>query len=192
MQRLCVYCGSIRGTDEAYTAAAQELASLLILHDIELVYGGASKGLMGVMADSVLEGGGRVTGIIPTFLERKEISHAGLTDLRVVDSMHARKSLMAELSDGFIAMPGGYGTLEEIIEATTWGQLGFHNKPCGLLNIRGYFDHLLAFLDHTQAEGFLRAQHRAMLLVASTPAELLERLENYAPLSVEKWRAESH
>ncbi len=147
---------------------------------------------MGVMADSVLEGGGRVTGIIPTFLERKEIAHAGLTDLRVVDSMHARKSLMAELSDGFIAMPGGYGTLEEIIEATTWGQLGFHNKPCGLLNICGYFDHLLAFLDHTQAEGFLRAQHRAMLLVASTPAELLERLENYAPPSVEKWRAESH
>lgn len=192
MRRLCVYCGSSPGTGDDYVSAAKELAGLLVQQDIELVYGGGSKGIMGVIADSVLERGGRVTGVIPKFLESKEIAHTRLTVLHVVDSMHARKALMAELSEGFIAMPGGYGTLEEIIEVITWGQLGFHNKPCGLLNIAGYFDHLLAFLDHTEAEGFLRAQHRSMLLVASTAAELFDRFKNYAPPSVEKWRAESH
>jgi hypothetical protein len=188
MKRLCVYCGSSAGVNEAYATAARDLAGVLVRHDIELIYGGASRGIMGIIADAVLRGGGRVTGIIPRFLERKEVAHRQLTELHVVESMHARKSMMAELADGFIAMPGGFGTLEEIIEIITWGQLGFHECPCGLLNTCGYFDHLLAFLDHTQSEGFLRAQHRSMLLVASTPVELVEQFENYTPPSVEKWR----
>jgi len=188
MNRLCVYCGSSPGTGDDYVSAARELGKLLLRQQIGLVYGGASRGIMGVIADTVLEGGGKVTGIIPQALHGKEIAHEGLTELHVVDSMHERKSLMAVLSDGFVAMPGGFGTLEEIIEVITWGQLGFHDKPCGLLNIAGYFDHLLAFLDHSAAQGFLHPQHRSMLLVASTPAGLLKKFENYVPPSVEKWR----
>ncbi len=189
MNRLCVYCGSSPGTGDDYVSAARELGKLLLRQEIGLVYGGASRGIMGAIADTVLEGGGNVTGIIPRALRGKEIAHERLTELRVVDSMHERKSLMAELSDAFIAMPGGFGTLEEIIEVITWGQLGFHDKPCGLLNVAGYFDHLLAFLDHSTAQGFLHPQHRSMLLVANTPTELLEQFENYVPPSVEKWRA---
>lgn len=192
MNRLCVYCGSSPGTGDDYVSAARELGKLLLRQEIGLVYGGASRGIMGAIADTVLEGGGNVTGIIPQALHGKEIAHEGLTELHVVDSMHERKSLMAVLSDGFVAMPGGFGTLEEIIEVITWGQLGFHDKPCGLLNVAGYFDHLLAFLDHSTAQGFLHPQHRRMLLVASTPAELLEQFENYVPPSVEKWRADSN
>lgn len=191
MNRLCVYCGSSTGTGDAYVAAARELGELLLRQEIGLVYGGSNLGIMGTIADTVLAGGGNVTGIIPHALHGKEIAHTGLTELHVVDSMHERKSLMAVLSDGFIAMPGGFGTLEEIIEVITWGQLGFHDKPCGLLNVGGYFNHLLAFLDHTQAEGFLHVQHRSMLLVANTPAELLTRFADYAPPKVEKWRVES-
>lgn len=191
MKRLCVYCGSSPGTHPAYAAAARDLGELLARQGIELVYGGAGRGLMGSVADAVLAGGGRVTGVIPAFLQQKEIAHPGLTELHVVDSMHERKTLMADLADGFVAMPGGYGTLEEFVEVVTWGQLGFHGKPCGLLNIRGYFERLLAFLDHAAAEGFLRQQHRGMLLVAGSPAELVELSRNYAPPSVEKWRAES-
>ncbi len=191
MNRLCVYCGSSPGTGDDYVSAARELGKLLLRQQIGLVYGGASRGIMGVIADTVLEGGGKVTGIIPQALHGKEIAHEGLTELHVVDSMHERKSLMAVLSDGFVAMPGGFGTLEEIIEVITWGQLGFHDKPCGLLNIAGYFHHLLAFLDHSAAQGFLHPQHRSMLLVASTPAGLLKKFENYVPPSVEKWRAGS-
>ncbi len=161
---------------------------MLLQQEIDLVYGGSNVGLMAAIADTVLEGGGNVTGIIPHALHGKEIAHTGLTELHVVDSMHERKSLMAVLSDGFIAMPGGFGTLEEIIEVITWGQLGFHDKPCGLLNVGGYFDHLLAFLDHSRAEGFLRAQHHDMLLVADAPAALLKRFENYVAPTVEKWR----
>jgi len=163
---------------------------LLVQQEIGLVYGGASLGIMGAIADTVLEGGGKVTGIVPQALHGKAIAHTELTELHIVDSMHERKSLMAALSDGFVALPGGYGTLEEIVEAVTWGQLGFHGKPCGILNIAGFFDHLLAFLDHSQAEGFLRAQHRSMLLVASTPLKLLDQFSNYVPPSVEKWRAD--
>ncbi len=189
MNRLCVYCGSSSGTGDDYVSAARELGKLLLQQEIGLVYGGASLGIMGIIADTVLAGGGNVTGIIPQALHGKEIAHEGLTELHVVDSMHERKSLMAVLSDGFVAMPGGFGTLEEIIEIITWGQLGFHDKPCGLLNVAGYFDHLLAFLDHSAAQGFLHPQHRDMLLVASTPAELLRKFENYVQPSVEKWRA---
>lgn len=190
MNRLCVYCGSSPGTGDRYVAAAKAFGNLLVQQEIGLVYGGAKQGIMGAIADTVLQGGGSVTGVIPHALHGKEVAHTGLTELHVVDSMHERKSLMAVLSDGFVAMPGGYGTLEEIIEVITWGQLGFHDKPCGILNVDGYFDHLLAFLDHSEAEGFLRAQHRSMLLVANTPLGLLEQFSNYMPPSAEKWRTE--
>lgn len=187
MRRVCVYCGSSRGANMAYSHAAKELAAVLVRHEIELVYGGSSVGIMGVLADEVLALGGKVHGVIPKLLEQKEIAHDGLTELHVVGSMHARKSMMAALSDGFIAMPGGFGTLEEIIEVLTWGQLRFHDKPCGLLNVRGYFDKLLDFLDHTNAEGFLRPENRAMLLCDADPAGLIGQFERYAAPQVEKW-----
>ena len=186
MNRLCVYCGGSSGANEAYATAAAELAKLMVAAQIGLVYGGSSRGLMGVVADTMLAAGGEVRGVIPASLRDREVAHDGLSELHVVDSMHDRKSLMAVLSDGFVALPGGYGTLEEIVEVLTWGQLQFHEKPCGLLNVDGYFDHLLAFLDHAQKQGFLRAQHREMLVVASTPAELLDRFEHYAPPTIDK------
>lgn len=188
MNRLCVYCGSRPGTGDAYLSAARELGTLLAEQEIGLVYGGSCLGVMGALADSMLEIGGEVTGIMPHALHGKEIAHTGLTELHVVDSMHERKSLMAALSDGFVALPGGFGTLEEIIEVVTWGQLGFHDKPCGLLNVDGYFDHLLAFLDHSQSQGFLHTGHRDMLLVADTPVGLLELFEGYTPPTIEKWQ----
>jgi len=187
MNRLCVYCGSSPGSPDTYADAAKELAALLVASDIGLVYGGSSKGIMGVLADAVLAGGGEVTGVIPQSLVDKEVAHLGLSKLHVVNSMHERKSLMAVMSDGFVAMPGGYGTLEEIIEVLTWGQLQFHGKPCGLLNVNGFFDHLLAYLDHARQEGFLRAEHREMLLVGDTPAALLDRLAHYEPPRIRKW-----
>jgi uncharacterized protein (TIGR00730 family) len=188
MRRVCVYCGSSAGMNGVYAETARELGEILVGHDIELVYGGSSVGLMGVLADAVLENGGKVHGVIPRMLEEKEIAHGGLTELHVVNSMHARKTMMAALSDGFIAMPGGFGTLEEIIEVLTWGQLKFHNKPCGLLNVHGYFDKLLAFFDHNEAEGFLRPQNRRMLLNDSTPAGLIQLFERYTAPHVDKWQ----
>jgi uncharacterized protein (TIGR00730 family) len=187
MRRVCVYCGSNRGAREVYADAARELADVLVRHDLELVYGGADKGIMGVIADAVLVAGGMVHGVIPEMLLEKEIAHRGLTELHVVSSMHDRKTMMAALSDGFVAMPGGYGTLEEIVEIITWAQLRFHNKPCGLLNIDGYFDHLLKFLDHASSEGFLRRENRAMLLDDTTPAGLIRQFERYAAPRVDKW-----
>lgn len=187
MNRLCVYCGSSPGSGDTYIDAAKELARLLVASGIELVYGGASMGTMGVLADTILESGGKVSGVIPQSLHDKEVAHGGLTELHVVNSMHERKSLMAVLSDGFLAMPGGYGTLEEIIEVLTWGQLQFHGKPCGLLNIGGFFDHLVAYLDHATQEGFLREEHRQMLLVANTPARLLDLFDHYEAPTIEKW-----
>lgn len=160
---------------------------MLVRHEIELVYGGASVGTMGILADRVLELGGIVHGVIPQMLEEKEIAHPDLTELHVVASMHARKSMMAALSDGFIAMPGGFGTLEEFVEVLTWGQLRFHDKPCGLLNVGGYFDRLLEFLDHTEQEGFLRPQNRAMLLSDDTSAGLIQQFERYTAPRVDKW-----
>ena len=160
---------------------------MLVRHELELVYGGADKGLMGVIADTVLEQGGKVHGVIPQMLIEKEIAHPGLTDLHVVASMHERKTMMAALSDGFIAMPGGFGTLEEIIEIVTWGQLRFHNKPCGLLNTDGYFDQLVGYLEHATAEGFLRVENRDMLLVEADPVLLVQRFERYTAPHVEKW-----
>ncbi len=187
MQRICVYCGSSPGNDPAYTAAAEDLAGVLVDGGLELVYGGAHKGTMGILADAVLERGGVVHGVIPQMLEEKEIAHTGVTELHVVASMHERKSMMAALSDGFIALPGGFGTLEELIEIVTWGQLQFHEKPCGVLNVKGYFDKLLEFLDHTQAEGFLKPENRAMLIADDTATGLLQQFETYRSPSVEKW-----
>jgi len=187
MRRICVYCGSSSGGRAVYADAARELADVLIRHDLELVYGGADKGIMGIIANAVLEHGGKVHGVIPKMLCDKEIAHKGLTELHVVSSMHARKTMMAALSDGFIAMPGGFGTLEEIIEIITWGQLRFHDKPCGLLNVDGYFDHLLAYLDHASAEGFLRPENRQMLLCDQSPAGLIQKFERYSAPHVDKW-----
>ena len=182
-----MYCGSNSGGHDEYSAAAQDLATVLFHHDYELVYGGASKGCMGVLADAMLELGGKVHGVIPKMLAEKEIAHQGLTELHVVGSMHERKSMMALLSDGFIALPGGFGTLEELIEILTWGQLRFHDKPCGVINVRGYFDKLLAFLDHAEAEGFLRSENRKMLHSADDAAALIQQFENYTAPSVDKW-----
>jgi len=187
MKRLCVYCGSNTGNKPVFAAAARDLAAALIQKKTDLVYGGSATGIMGILADAVLSGGGKVTGVIPRALVDREVAHRNLTELRVVETMHERKSTMVEISDGFIAMPGGYGTLEEIVEVLTWGQLQFHAKPCGLLNVNGYFDDLLRYLDGAMASGFLRPQHRAMLLVADSPASLLHQFSQYVPPSAEKW-----
>lgn len=187
MRRVCVYCGSNSGLRPVYAEAARDLAATLVRHELELVYGGADKGIMGVIADEVLALGGKVHGVIPQMLIDKELAHQALTELHVVSSMHARKSMMAALSDGFIAMPGGFGTLEEIIEIITWGQLRFHDKPCGLLNVDGYFDSLLTYLDHASAEGFLRSENRRMLLSDHDAAGLIQQFERYTAPRVEKW-----
>src|ERR1051325_4031297 len=184
--RVCVYCGSAVGNDAAFVHEARALGKLLAAEGMELVYGGGRVGLMGVLADAALAGGGRVIGVIPRALVQREIAHRGLTDLRVVETMHERKALMAELADGFLALPGGAGTLEELFEAWTWGQLGLHAKPCGLLNIRGYYDALLAFLDRATAEGFVAPRHRAMLVMESDARQLLDRFRQYAP-PLAKW-----
>jgi len=187
IQSLCVYCGSSLGRNGVYGRAARDLARALVERGIRLVYGGASVGVMGAIADEVLRLGGRAIGVIPEALERKELAHQHLTEINVTSSMHERKSLMADLSDGFVALPGGIGTLEEIFEAWTWGQLGLHRKPCGLLNIGGYFEELSAFLDHALDEEFISEPHRRMLVVADTPDALLDRFEAYAPPVVTKW-----
>jgi len=187
LRRICVYCGSNTGNSPIYAAAARDLAAVLVGHDLDLVFGGSNKGTMGIIADAVLEQGGEVHGVIPKMLCDKEVAHPGLTELHVVSSMHARKSMMAALSDGFIAMPGGFGTLEEIVEIITWAQLRFHDKPCGLLNVGGYFDHLLNFFDHANQEGFLRPENRQMLLADTTAVGLIGQFERYVAPQVDKW-----
>ena len=187
MNAVCVYCGSSFGAKPAYAEATKQLAIALAERNLRVVYGGASAGLMGLLADTVLEHGGEVEGVIPRVLVDREVAHRRLTELHVVESMHERKAKMAELSDGFVALPGGIGTLEELIEVYTWSQLGIHHKPCGVLNVRGYYDHLAAFLDHAVDEGFLRPQHRAVLTVASEPASLLDQMGAYEPPTVGKW-----
>jgi len=173
---VCVYCGSSFGAKPAYAEATKQLAVALAERNLRVVYGGASAGLMGLLADTVLEHGGEVEGVIPRVLVDREVAHRGLTELHVVESMHERKAKMAELSDGFVALPGGIGTLEELIEVYTWSYLGIHSKPLGLVNTDGYYDGLTAFLDHSVTEGFLRPQTRASLLVAPDPAALLDEL----------------
>ena len=187
MKRLCVFTGSNSGARAAYADVARELGTLLASRGIGLVYGGGRVGLMGTVADAVLAAGGEAIGVIPEALVAREVAHANLTRLHVVGSMHERKALMADLADAFIAMPGGWGTLEELFEVITWAQLGLHRKPCGLLNVEGYFDGLLAFLDHTIRERFVRAENAALLAVAAAPAELLDRLGSATPPAVEKW-----
>jgi uncharacterized protein (TIGR00730 family) len=176
MRSLCVFCGSSPGVDARYLAAARDLGQALASSGIRLVYGGASVGLMGAIADAALQAGGDVVGIIPKALEQREVAHRGLSDLRIVGSMHERKALMAELADGFVALPGGVGTLEELFEVWTWGQLGYHAKPCAIYNVGGFYTGLIAFLDHTTAAGFMRPETRQMLIVEDSQERLLSRL----------------
>ncbi len=185
--RLCVFCGSNAGQDPVYLNTAHALGEALAASGIGLVYGGASVGLMGAVADAVLAKGGDVTGVMPQALVDKEIAHKGLSDLRVVGSMHERKALMAELADGFIALPGGLGTFEELFEVWTWAQLGYHRKPCALLNAGGFYDKLTGFLDDVVERGFVKPIHRAMLIVENDPAVLIQAIRAYEPPKVDKW-----
>ncbi|WP_026909556.1 TIGR00730 family Rossman fold protein [Patulibacter minatonensis] len=184
---VCVYAGSNPGTDPSHADAARALGGLLAAQGTGLVYGGGRTGLMGVVADAVLEAGGEAVGIIPGGLERREVAHRGLTELVVVDTMHERKTLMAERADAFVALPGGLGTIEELVEVATWTQLGIHHKPVGLLDSAGYWGPFDAFLDHAVVAGFLRAENRAAIVLDPDPAALLERLVAWRPTSVQKW-----
>jgi len=186
LKSICVYCGSSPGRSPAYLAAAHKLGGQLAARNIRLVYGGAKVGLMGAVAEAALQAGGKVTGVIPQSLTDQEVAFTELDELIVVDSMHARKALMAEKADGFIALPGGFGTLDETFEILTWAQIGLHAKPCGLLNIEGYFDPLLSFLDHAVREMFIYAPHRDLVLSALDCAELLDRMAAYERTPVRK------
>ena len=189
MKRICVFCGSSPGSGPEYLDSAKQLGYTLASKNIGLVYGGARVGIMRKIAESVLEKGGEVIGVIPKGLVEKEVAFTELADLRVVDSMHERKALMADLSDGFIALPGGLGTIEEFFEVVTWAQLGIHPKPCGLLNVKQYYNRLLDFLDHTVNERFVELEHRSMILVDEDPEKLIQKLETYHPpiLDKAKW-----
>ena len=176
--KLCVYCGSSIGNSNVYTKAARQLANAMIERNIDLVYGGANLGLMKIIADTILEGGGHVTGVIPELLA-EERAHSDLSELHVVGSMHERKTKMFELSDAFVALPGGYGTIEEITEQLTWAQLGLHAYPCGMLNVNGYYDQFLQFLDNAAKNGFIAPPHRNMLIVAQTPNDLFEQFGKF-------------
>ncbi|MGZ3546159.1 MAG: LOG family protein [Gemmatimonadaceae bacterium] len=187
MRRLAVFCGSNSGARPEYVQATRSLGKLLASRGVGIVYGGSNVGLMQALADSMLDELGDIIGVIPRMLVEREVANKALSDLRIVDSMHDRKALMAELADGFVALPGGIGTLEEFFEIWTWAQLGMHDKPCGLLNVAGYFDPLLEFLDRAVAEKFVREVHRRMVIVESDPATLLARFEAYEPPRVVKW-----
>ncbi len=187
MRSITVFCGSNSGFRGEYAEAARQLGALFVREGIGLVYGGGKVGLMGIIADQVMNLGGRVTGIIPESLEKKEVGHRDVTELLVVGSMHERKALMAERADGFIAMPGGIGTFEEFFEILTWAQLGFHQKPCAILNISGYYDGLLALCDQAVNEGFLRREHRRLILEDSDPERLLAKMRDFTPSTLEKW-----
>ena len=186
MKRICVFCGSSPGTRPEYVDIARQLGHLLAERGIGLVYGGGRVGLMGKVAEAVLEKNGEVIGVIPQALAAKEVAFTSLADLRVVGSMHERKALMAELSDGFVAMPGGLGTIEEFFEVLTWAQLGIHHKPCGLLNVAEYYTKLLAFMEHTAQEKFVDTQNLAMILVDDNPTALLQKFERYQPPRIDK------
>jgi uncharacterized protein (TIGR00730 family) len=187
MKRVCVFAGSSSGARPEYLAVARQLGATLAERHLGLVYGGARVGLMGALANGALAGGSEVIGVMPEALVAKEVAHRGLTELRVVKSMHERKAMMAELADGFVALPGGWGTVEEFFEILTWAQLGFHRKACGLLNAAGFYDPLLAFVDHGVAEGFVRREQRAMITVADSPGALLDAMSAYQAPLVEKW-----
>lgn len=187
VRSVCVFCGASTGVNPAYREAAIALGQAIAQRGLTLVYGGGAVGLMGIVADAAMAAGGEVIGIIPQSLKDAEVGHSGLTRLEIVDGMHARKARMAELSDAFVALPGGLGTLEELFEVWTWGQLGYHAKPLGLLDVNGFYSKLGSFLDHVVEEGFVRPQHRAMLQLADTPAELLTAMDSYHAPVVPKW-----
>jgi uncharacterized protein (TIGR00730 family) len=188
VERVCVFCGASPGARPEYAAAARELANLLTAEGIGVVYGGGGVGLMGELADAVIAAGGDLTGVIPRALVDREVAHRNVMDMRVVDSMHERKGLMAELSDAFVALPGGIGTLEELFEVYTWAQLGLHSKPCALLNVEGYYDGVAEFLAHAVAERFLREEARDLLMVDTDPSALVDRLRSFEPPAVvPKW-----
>lgn len=187
LHRVCVFCGSSAGSDLVHRRSAETFGALLARERIELVYGGGSVGLMGTIADAVLAASGHVIGVIPEFLATRELLHTGVTDLRVTRDMHERKALMASLADGFVAMPGGLGTFEELFEVLTWSQLGLHRKPIGLLNVAGYFDPLVAMIDRAIHDGFCKEQHRQLFVVDSEPTRLLEAMRQHEPPSLPKW-----
>lgn len=187
MQRICVFCGSSKGVKQEYAVGARELGLVLAKQNIDLVYGGGHVGLMGIVADAAMSAGAKVIGVIPRCLADKEVAHQGLTELKIVQTMHERKAQMSELSDGFIAMPGGFGTLEELFEVITWAQLGIHHKPFGLFNIAGYFDKLIEFLDYQVEQGFVPQRHREMIIVSDEAEQLLELLTGFQPVAQEKW-----
>ncbi len=184
---LAIFCGSHSGNLSTYTQNAETMGKAFVDASVTLVYGGAKVGLMGAISEKVLQDSGKVIGVIPKSLVDVELAHEGLTELHVVDSMHERKALIAQLSDGFIMMPGGSGSLDEFFEMYTWGQLGYHEKPCCILNVDGYYDHLLAFLDHATEQGFMRESHRAMILVDSCPEKLMKKIFAYTPPADKKW-----
>ncbi len=190
INKICVYCGSSPGNDPAYSRAAKKLAEELCQRGISLVFGGGAVGIMGVIADAMLDNGGEVIGVIPKSLAVKEVAHENLTEMHVVASMHERKAMMAELADGFIALPGGWGTLEEIFEMLTWAQLGFHEKPCGLLNVEGYFDSLVDFLENSFTRKFVKELYRPLLMTSEQPASLLDQFTVYQAPKVRKWMGE--
>ena len=187
MKTICVFCGSSTGNNSGYKAAAKQLGKILAARKLTLVYGGGNVGLMGEIANSVLARGGKAIGVIPEFLAEKELVHQGLSELKIVESMHERKAMMAELADGFIAMPGGFGTLEETVEVLTWTQLGLHRKPIGLLNVDGYFDFLYEFFKHMVDEKFLHPEYRDMILIKADAAEMVDSLTTYQLPHVDKW-----
>ena len=186
-ERICVFCGSNGGKDPAFIATAAETGKFLAQRNIGLVFGGGRVGLMGKVADTVMDSGGNVVGIIPRSLAEKEVAHERLSELHIVGSMHERKAMMAKLSDGFIAMPGGFGTFEEICEVITWTQLGFQSKPCGILNVRGYYDDLISLFDRATSQGFIRPEHRSLVLVGKTIDELHEKMTEFTPPGLDKW-----
>jgi len=187
MKRICVFCGSNAGARSEYAEAARALATVLAERKLGIVYGGGNVGLMGVLADAALARGGEVIGVIPQKLVDKEVAHHGVTELRIVETMHERKALMNDLSDAFLALPGGFGTLDEFFEVLTWAQLGFHGKPCALLNVAGYYDGMLAMLDHAVTERFLRPAHRELVIADTDPLRLLQRLSAFVPAPKGKW-----
>lgn len=187
MQSICVFCGSNVGNQPAFIEAAQAMGRLLVQQNMRLVYGAGNVGLMGVIADAVLEAGGEVVGVIPHFLKAKEVCHTGLTELHVTETMHQRKQLMSDISDGYIALPGGFGTMDELCEILTWSQLGLHQDPIGLLDVAGYYTHLIGLFDQMVEAQFLHPKNRSLVLSDTDPASLLQQMENFSPPDVEKW-----
>jgi len=187
MKRICVFCGSNPGRDPVYMETAEKVGLFLAENGVELVFGGGRVGLMGKIADTVMENGGSVIGIIPKSLSDKEVAHQGLTELHIVDSMHTRKAMMEDLSDGFIALPGGFGTFEELCEIITWAQLGFHEKPCGFLNVNGYYDPLVELFDKATDQQFVRPKHRELVIIESDIKSMFQKMQDYKPPELEKW-----